>query len=137
LVRDAHRLGPQYLACSIRKAKHTHLGYMIKLSRLCSLDLPLAPAITRGSHLVERTPKQKLDHRPPASTASTNADGAKTIIVMISPPIRRLAVTTTAKVMPMSLRLPRQEGVEADVLQGELQWFCIIVPPSLCGEKLG
>jgi hypothetical protein len=77
LVRDAHRLGPQYLACSVRKAKHTHVGYMIKLSRLCSLDLPLAPVVTRGGHLVEQTPKQKLDHRPPASTASTNADGAK------------------------------------------------------------
>jgi hypothetical protein len=65
LVRYVHRLGPQYLACSVRKAKHTRLGYMTKVSMLCSLDLPLAPAVPRGGHLVERTPKQKLDHRPP------------------------------------------------------------------------
>jgi hypothetical protein len=65
LVRDAHRPGPEYLACSIRKAKHTHLGYGTKLSRLCSFYLPLAPAVPRGDHLVERTPKQKLDHSPP------------------------------------------------------------------------
>jgi hypothetical protein len=65
LVRDAHHSAPQYLACSIRKAKLICLGYMTKLSMLCSLDLPLAPAVPMGGHLVERTPKQKLDHRPP------------------------------------------------------------------------
>jgi hypothetical protein len=32
LVTDVHCPGPQYLACSIRKAKHTCLGYRIKLS---------------------------------------------------------------------------------------------------------
>jgi hypothetical protein len=53
LVRDAHRLGPRYLACSVRKEKHTRLGHTTKLSMLCSLDLPLAPAVPRGGHLVE------------------------------------------------------------------------------------
>jgi hypothetical protein len=43
------------------------------------------------------------------------------IIVMIRPLIRRLEATTTAEVTPTSLRLPRQEGAEAGVLQGELQ----------------
>jgi hypothetical protein len=59
------------------------------------------------------------------------------IIVMISAPIRRLATTMAGEVMPASLRLPRQEGAVVGVLQGELQWFCIAVPPSLCVEKLG
>jgi hypothetical protein len=53
------------------------------------------------------------------------------IIVMIRAPIRRLVMTTTAEMTPMSLRLPCKECVEADVLQGELKWFCIVVPPSL------
>jgi hypothetical protein len=65
LVSDAHRPVPQYLAYSIRKAKHTRLGYRTKLSRLCSLDLPLASAVPRGGPLVERTLKQKLDDKPP------------------------------------------------------------------------
>jgi hypothetical protein len=42
--------------------------------------------------------------------------GQKMIIVMIRPPIRRLAVTTVAEVTPASLRLQCQEDVEADVL---------------------
>jgi hypothetical protein len=62
--------------------------------------------------------------------------GVKTIIVIIRPPIRRLAVTTVAVVMPASLRLLHQEGAEAGVLQGELQWFYIAIPLSLCVEKL-
>jgi hypothetical protein len=41
------------------------------------------------------------------------------------------------EVTPANLRLPRQEGVEAGVLQGELQWFCSAIAPSLCAEKLG
>jgi hypothetical protein len=77
----------------------------------------------------------------PTSTASTDTAmplrGQKMIIVMIRPPIRRPVVTTTAEVTPMSLRLPRQEDVEAGVLQEELQWFCIAIISSLCVEKLG
>jgi hypothetical protein len=42
------------------------------------------------------------------------------IIVMIRPSIRWLAVTMAVEVMMASLRLPRQEDVEAGVLQGEL-----------------
>jgi hypothetical protein len=60
----------------------------------------------------------------PASTASVDVDdapaGAKTIIVMIRTLIRRLAVTTATEMTSVSLRLPRQEGGEAGVLQGEL-----------------
>jgi hypothetical protein len=43
------------------------------------------------------------------------------IIVMIRAPIRRLAVTTAPEMTPVSLRLQHQEGVEAGVLQVELQ----------------
>jgi hypothetical protein len=46
-------------------------------------------------------------------------------------------VTTAVKMTPVSLRLPCQEGAEAVVLQGKLQWLCIVVPPPLCAEKLG
>jgi hypothetical protein len=81
LVRDTHRPGPQYLAYSVRKAKHTHLGYMTKLSRLCSLGLPLAPVVLRGGHLVERTPKQKLDHIPPGRMQVAQASSTHDRIV--------------------------------------------------------
>jgi hypothetical protein len=43
------------------------------------------------------------------------------IIVMIRPSVRRLAVKTAVEVTPVFLRLSRQEGPEAGVLQGELQ----------------
>jgi hypothetical protein len=49
LVRDAHRPGPQYLAYSVSEAKHTRLGYRIKLSRMCYLDLPLAPVVPKAA----------------------------------------------------------------------------------------
>jgi hypothetical protein len=56
----------------------------------------------------------------PTSTASIDTDNApvghKTIIVMIRPTIRRLAVTTTVEVTLANLRLPRQEDTKADVL---------------------
>jgi hypothetical protein len=73
LVRDAHRLGPRYLACSVRKEKHTRLGHMTKLSMLCSLDLPLAPAVPRGGYLVERTPKEKVRSHAPRENAGTSS----------------------------------------------------------------
>jgi hypothetical protein len=41
---------PQYLAVSIREAKCTCLGYEIRLSRLHTLDPPLALAFPRSSH---------------------------------------------------------------------------------------
>jgi hypothetical protein len=75
--------------------------------------------------------------QPPPSTPMMPLRGAKMIIVMIRPPIKRLKVTTAVEVMPASLRLPSQEGAEAGVLQGELQWFCIAIPSSLCAKKLG
>jgi hypothetical protein len=46
-----------------------------------------------------------------------------------------LAATTAAEMTSTSLRLPHQEGAKAGMLQGELQWFCIVVPP-LCLKKL-
>jgi hypothetical protein len=50
----------------------------------------------------------------PTSTASIDADdsstGVKTIIVMITPPIRRLMAAMVAEMTPGCLRLPHQEG---------------------------
>jgi hypothetical protein len=74
--------------------------------------------------------------QPPPLTATMPLRGQKTIIVMIRAPIRWLAVMTAAVVMPVSLRLSRQEA-EASVLQRELQWFRIVVPPFVCAKKLG
>jgi hypothetical protein len=61
----------------------------------------------------------------PASTTFADTDdalrGQKMIMVMIRPPIRKLTTTTAVEVTLVSLRLSRQEGAEADMLQGELQ----------------
>jgi hypothetical protein len=38
LFRGKCHLDPQYSTVSIRKAKHTHLGYRTRLSRLHTLD---------------------------------------------------------------------------------------------------
>jgi hypothetical protein len=55
-----------------------------------------------------------------ASTAFANTNdaptGAKTIIVIIRAPIKRLAATTAVEVTPVSLRLSCQEGVETGML---------------------
>jgi hypothetical protein len=59
-------------------------------------------------------PLQSTLHQPPPLMPLR---GQKMIIVMIRPPIRRLAVTTTVEVTPVSLRLARQEGAKAGVLQ--------------------
>jgi hypothetical protein len=59
--------------------------------------------------------------QPPPPTPMMPLWGPKTIIVMINAPIKRLAVTTAVEMTPVSLRLPRQEGAEADMLQGDLQ----------------
>jgi hypothetical protein len=40
LFRGMYRPDPQYSAVNVRQAKHTCLGYMIRLSRLHTLDPP-------------------------------------------------------------------------------------------------
>jgi hypothetical protein len=50
LVRGMCRPDPQYLAASVREAKCTCLRYGIRLSRLHTLDPPLALAFPRSSH---------------------------------------------------------------------------------------
>jgi hypothetical protein len=59
LLRVVRHLYPRYLAGSVREAKCTHLGYGTRLSRLHTLDPPLALAFTRGSHSATRDPKQE------------------------------------------------------------------------------
>jgi hypothetical protein len=61
----------------------------------------------------------------PTSNASVDADdalaGAKNDNSDAQVPIIRLATTMAAEMTPVSLRLPRQEGGKAGVLQGKLQ----------------
>jgi hypothetical protein len=65
LFRGATRLGPRYLADSVREANHTRLGYRIKLSRLCFLDPPpLSTSRSQECHPVAQDLEQEKDHRP-------------------------------------------------------------------------
>jgi hypothetical protein len=59
LLRAVCRLDPQYSADSFREAKCTCLGYGTRLSRLHTLDPPLALAFPRSSHSTTRNPRQK------------------------------------------------------------------------------
>jgi hypothetical protein len=47
LFRGMHRPDPQYSTVSVREAKYTHLGYMIRLSRLHTLDLPFSISFSK------------------------------------------------------------------------------------------
>jgi hypothetical protein len=57
LFRSMRRLDPQYSAVSVMKAKYTRLGYMIRLSRLHTLNPHLALAFLRSSHSITLDPK--------------------------------------------------------------------------------
>jgi hypothetical protein len=46
LFRDMCCPDPQYSVASIREAKCTHIGYEVRLSRLHTLDAPLALAFS-------------------------------------------------------------------------------------------
>jgi hypothetical protein len=59
LLRVVRRSDPQYLADSFREAKCTRLGYESRLSKLHTLDPPLALAFPRGSHSATWDPRQK------------------------------------------------------------------------------
>jgi hypothetical protein len=59
LLRVVCRPDPQYSADSFRKAKCTRLGYGTRLSRLHTLDPPLALAFPMGGHSATRDPRQK------------------------------------------------------------------------------
>jgi hypothetical protein len=65
LLSGVHRLGPQYLAGSIREVKCARLGYGTRLSRLHTLDLPLALAFLRSSHLATWHSKQENNQGTP------------------------------------------------------------------------
>jgi hypothetical protein len=45
--------------------------------------------------------------------------------------------TTSTDVDDAPVGAKNDNSAEAGVLQGELQWFYIAIPPSLCIEKLG
>jgi hypothetical protein len=50
---------PQYSAASMREAKCTYLGYRTRLSRLHTLDPPLALTFLRSSHPATMDPEQE------------------------------------------------------------------------------
>jgi hypothetical protein len=66
LVRDAHRPGPQYLACSISKATHTHtLRVPDQAKQTVLFGPPISTNCSQGRPSGRADPKQKLDHRSP------------------------------------------------------------------------
>jgi hypothetical protein len=65
LLRRMHRLDPQYLATSVREAKCTRLGYGTRLSKLHTLDPPLALAFPRSSHSATTDSEQENNQETP------------------------------------------------------------------------
>jgi hypothetical protein len=74
LFRGMCRLDPQYSVASVREAKCTHLGYGAKLSRLHTLDPPLALAFLRNSHSVTPDPEQENNQVTPDKSQVPQAD---------------------------------------------------------------
>jgi hypothetical protein len=73
--------GLPVLSCdSVREAKNTRLGYRTRLSRLYTLDPPLALAFLRSSHLATPDPKQENKQGTPDKSQVSQAD----------PPMNRL-----------------------------------------------
>jgi hypothetical protein len=60
LLWVVHRPDPQYSADSFRKAMCTRLEYGIRLSRLHTLDPPLALAFSRAAIQQHGTPGRKI-----------------------------------------------------------------------------
>jgi hypothetical protein len=59
LLRSMRPLDPQHLAVRVMEAKCTRLGYGTRLTRLHTLDLPLALAFPMSSHLATADSEQK------------------------------------------------------------------------------
>jgi hypothetical protein len=58
--------GPPVLSCdSIREAKYACLGYETKLSRLYTMNPPLALAFPRSSHSATSDPEQENNQMTP------------------------------------------------------------------------
>jgi hypothetical protein len=57
------------------------------LSILVKSGCHIAPVVSRGGHLVERTPKQKLDHRPPGRMQVPQVSSTHDKIVQRNPVI--------------------------------------------------
>jgi hypothetical protein len=67
--------GPPILSCdNVREAKYTRLGYGIRLSRLYTLDPPLALAFLRSSHSSTPDPEQENNQRTPDKSQVPQAD---------------------------------------------------------------
>jgi hypothetical protein len=73
LFRGMHRLGHQYLAISVREVRCTRLGYGTRLSKLHTLDPPLAIAVLRGIQQ-HRIPIKRITTGPPYRVQVPQAD---------------------------------------------------------------
>jgi hypothetical protein len=74
LLKGMCRPDTQYLAASIREVKYTHLGYGTRLSRVHTLDPPLALAFSRSSHLVTADSEQENNQETPDKLQVPQAD---------------------------------------------------------------
>jgi hypothetical protein len=74
LLRGMCRPDPQYLPGSVREAKCTCLGYGIRLSRLHTLDPPLALAFPRNIHSATADAEQENNQETPDKLQVPQAD---------------------------------------------------------------
>jgi hypothetical protein len=75
LVQGHVLSGPPVLNCdNVREAKCTRLRYRTKLSRLYTLDPPLALAFLRSSHSTTPDPGQENNQRTPDKSHVPQAD---------------------------------------------------------------
>jgi hypothetical protein len=65
LLRGICHPSPQYLAASVREANRTRLGYGTRLTRLHTLDPPLALAFRRSRHLATTDFEQENNQETP------------------------------------------------------------------------
>jgi hypothetical protein len=78
LLRGMCRPDPQYLATSIREVKCTCLEYRTRLSRLHTLDPPLALAFSRSSHSTTTDFEQENKQETPDKIQVPQADPSVT-----------------------------------------------------------
>jgi hypothetical protein len=67
------RPDPQYLVVSVRKAKYTHLGYGIRLSRLHTPD-PISVSLSMEQPFSNTGPKQENNQGTPDKPQVPQAD---------------------------------------------------------------
>jgi hypothetical protein len=74
LVRGMCHSDLQYSAASVREVKYTRLGYRTRLSRLHTLDPPLALTFLRNSHPATSDTEQENNQMTPDKSQVPQAD---------------------------------------------------------------